>query len=146
MHGDKKNAPPMTIMTETHETTKCVDCGTLIDVNGDTLQDRTSCTKCGSRNRAHSVSIIESIAIRDGYGLKAKRPGEKRPYIEDLSLPDFSRSRNKLVHRERVIDRDNDSYFEKITDYQTEEVIHHCEEPLSQHQGHGSAKNKMGSS
>lgn len=57
-------------------------------------------------------------------------------------MPDYSYSREKHVHKQRVIDRDNDHYFEKVTDYETGEVIHHCEEPLSQHQGHGDAKRK----
>ena len=80
--------------------------------------------------------------MRDGWALKAKRPTEKRPYIEDMAIPDYSRSRKKVVHLQRVIDRDNDQYREKVTDYESGEIIHHCEEPLSQHQGHGSAKQK----
>jgi hypothetical protein len=44
--------------------------------------------------------------------------------------------------KERVIDREEDFYFERITDLETGEVIHHCEEPLSSHQGHGGAKAK----
>ena len=55
-----------------------------------------------------------------------------------MDLPDFNRTQAKMVHRVRVIDRDNDKYFERITDYQSSEVIHECEEPLSQHIGHGS--------
>ncbi len=85
---------------------------------------------------------METLVARDGLGFKAKRPSQKKPYVEDLSIPDYSYSRGKPVHRQRVIDRDNDHYFEKITDYETGEVIHHCEEPLSQHQGHGNAKRK----
>jgi|TARA_B110001450_G_C17324859_1_gene360958 hypothetical protein len=33
-----------------------------------------------------------------------------------------------------------DEYKEKVTDRETGEVIHHSEEPLSDHFGHGSAK------
>ena len=57
-------------------------------------------------------------------------------------MQDYSRSLEKLVHLERVIDRDNDQYFERVTDYETGEVIHHCKEPLSQHLGHGSDRQK----
>ena len=88
------------------------------------------------------MSIMETLVARDGLGLKAKRPGQKKPYVEDLSMPDYSYSHGKLVHRQRVIDRDTDQYFEKITDYENGEIIHHCEEPLSRHQGHGDAKRK----
>ena len=41
---------------------------------------------------------------------------------------------------ERVIDREKDSYKEIVTDPITGEVTHHCGEPLSKHQGYGSAK------
>jgi len=129
-------------MTEIHQTTECADCGAPIDDDSDAPDIRKSCSTCGSTRRIHNVSITETFVVRAGFGLKAKRPGQKKPYVEDLSMPDYSFSCGKLVHRQRVIDRDNDNYFEKITDYEAGEVIHHCEEPLSQHQGHGDAKRK----
>lgn len=129
-------------MTNTVETTECADCGAPITTDADATEMRRPCEECGSTKRAHSVSIVETLVVRDGYGLKAKRPGQKKPYVEDMSMPDYSHSRGKHVHKKRVIDRDNDQYFEKISDYETGEVIHHCEEPLSQHQGHGDAKRK----
>jgi phosphoribosylamine-glycine ligase len=32
------------------------------------------------------------------------------------------------------------SYYERVVDPETEEVLRHCEEPLSEHFGRGSAK------
>jgi hypothetical protein len=32
-------------------------------------------------------------------------------------------------------------YSETVKDEETDELLHHCEEPLDQHTGHGSAKN-----
>ena len=46
---------------------------------------------------------------------------------------------NKL---DRTIDRLNDRYTELITDPVTGKVIRSCDEPSSQHQGHGTAKRK----
>jgi len=129
-------------MANIQETTECADCGATIDSSADTPQERIPCAICGSTRRIYHVSITETLTIWDGFGMKAKRPGEKRPYVEDLSIPSFSHSKDKLVHRQRVIDRDNDKYLEKVTDYETGDVIHHCEEPLSKHQGHGSARQK----
>jgi hypothetical protein len=77
---------------------------------------------------------------RGGLGMKAKHLCEKRPHIETKDLPDHSTSRDKLVHREQIIDRENDLYFEQVTDYESGEVIHEIEEPLSQHLGHGTDK------
>jgi hypothetical protein len=76
--------------------------------------------------------------------VKAKRQGEKKPFIEDMGAPSFSHSRQKVVHRHRAIDRDNDLYVERVTDYETGEIIHECQEPLSSHINHGSAKKKPG--
>lgn len=129
-------------MSEIFETTECADCGAAIVNDSDASGTRIPCMICGSMKRIHNVSITDNIVARDGHGLKAKRPGQKKPYGEELSMPDYSYSREKPVLKQRVIDRDNDQYFEKVTDYETGEVIHHCEEPLSQHQGHGDAKRK----
>lgn len=129
-------------MKASADTIECADCGAEVDGSDDTPEQRITCSRCGSTKRNYHVSVSATVIARDGIGMKAKRPGEKKPYIEDLSAPDHSRSLGKLVHRARVIDRANDKYFEKITDYESGEVIHHCEEPLSQHQGHGSAKPK----
>jgi len=129
-------------MTDTKDTVKCANCGASIDCIGDTPDHRAPCMNCGSRKRIYSISINEKMVMRGGIGMSVKRPGGKRPYIEDRSVPDFSKSREKLVHREQVIDRDNDRYLERVKDYESGEVIHHCEEPLSEHRGHGSAKAK----
>jgi hypothetical protein len=88
--------------------------------------------------------VSETLTLRDGISTKAFHAGEKKPYVEDKGLPSYSHKLGKLVLHERVIDRDNDRYFERVTDYETGEVIHLREEPLSEHRGHGSAKKKPG--
>jgi hypothetical protein len=47
-----------------------------------------------------------------------------------------------LAKHERYISRGTDRYFEKVTMCETGEVVHECDEPLTDHQGHGSAKNR----
>ena len=86
------------------------------------------------------ASINEASTARDGIGFKAKRPGEGRPFIEDRAMPSYSFVKAKTVLREQIIDRDVDRYFERVTDYETGEVIHECDEALTKHRGHGSAK------
>jgi hypothetical protein len=55
----------------------------------------------------------------------------------------LQRNRSGSVgQHERVMDRNTDWYSETVTMRDTGEVIHRCEEPLSKHQGHGSAKPK----
>lgn len=43
------------------------------------------------------------------------------------------------MQRDLMIDRENDRYFERVVDPETGKVLRICEEPLSQHQGHGTA-------
>jgi len=72
--------------------------------------------------------------------MKGKHPEGKKPFIEQVSGDDYNRDIGEWRKLERVIDRDNDAYKEVITDPKTGKVIKHCEEPLSKHTGHGSAK------
>jgi hypothetical protein len=46
------------------------------------------------------------------------------------------------MNKSRVIDKKNTRYRETITDPQTGEVVFLCDEPLDEHQGHGSAKKR----
>jgi hypothetical protein len=46
---------------------------------------------------------------------------------------------------QRVIDRLANWYHERVTDPTTGAVVHECDEPLTQHRGHGSAKPKRDS-
>jgi hypothetical protein len=45
-----------------------------------------------------------------------------------------------LAHNHRVFDWGTDRYRELVILLNTGEVVHVCDEPLSQHRGHGSAK------
>lgn len=125
------------------DSVECGACGAAIDTSLDT-DGRAPCQVCGANLRNINVFVTESLVVRDGVGLKVKRAGERKPYVEDRGLPSFTHKFQKLVFRQVLIDRDNDWYSEKITDYETGEVLHECNEPLSQHQGHGSAKPKQG--
>ncbi len=121
---------------------ECSACGALIDTTLDTPVAQAWCPACGSSLRNFNCSIHESITVRDEVGVKVKRAGESRPFIEDRAVPVFSRDRQKLVREVRIIDRDNDQYSKTITDYETGEVIYQCDEPLSEHQGRGDARPK----
>jgi hypothetical protein len=72
---------------------------------------------------------------------KHKNP-EGKTLAEGLSGDDLHRKSGKWMKKERLINRAEDRYKEVITDPETGGVVHHCDEPLSQHRGHGSAKKK----
>lgn len=93
-----------------------------------------------------SVERVVGIDINQRYLERtADRYRDNIPHLElfagDLGVDRFV---FKVVHHQRLIDRDNDVYRETVTDYESGEIIYHCEEPLSEHQGHGSAKPKKG--
>jgi len=127
-------------MTEIEDSTECGECGSVIDTSKDTDSNRFPCQNCGSIKRLHTINIVEKILAVDGYGFIGKRPGKKKPFVEEISMPEYSYSKKKIVHKYRLIDRDNDKYAEKVTDYQSGKIVHQCEEPLKDHFGHGSAK------
>ena len=82
-----------------------------------------------------------SLAIRSRLGIKVKRPTQNKPFIEQRVGAHFHRDSGTWRKQERVINRDTDSYREVFTDADGREV-HRCEEPLSAHRGHGSAKKR----
>jgi hypothetical protein len=114
--------------------TTCSDCGCE-------LSELTCvCTKCGSKKKTFHLSVYEKITVREGVGMKVKRLGEKKPYFESLNIPSLFVRINKIVNRIRIIDRENDRYKEVVSQYEDGEIIHECDEKLSDHKGHGSAK------
>ena len=72
--------------------------------------------------------------------IQAKGFGKKKPHVELKQGPSHSYKLGKPVEHERLIDRGNDRYFEKVTDYESGDLIHQDDEPLSDHKGHGAAK------
>lgn len=130
-------------MTEFRVVTFCADCTVPLNTYEDTLENRAPCPKCGSTRRGHDLTAhLEGSGARIGIGFKAKRPGQKKPHVELKIGPSQSHKLDKPVEHERLIDRANDRYFEKVTNYETGELIHHADEPLSEHHGHGSAKKR----
>lgn len=130
-------------MTVQSQQTNCGNCGELLEESASLdPSDRRPCSKCGSVTRAHRITISETIHVKEMLGLKGKRPGQKKPFMEQKSGDDLHRKSdlwNKLI---RIIDRGNNWYKEEVTDPTTGEIIHKDEGPLSEHRGHGDARKK----
>lgn len=84
------------------------------------------------------------ISIYDGTRTKAYRAGSSKFYEDARSGPSYYRKGDQWHHLVRIIDRENDRYVEIIRVLDTNELISHIEEPLSQHIGHGGGKNQGG--
>lgn len=114
----------------------CKDCGQKL-----TIEDQV-CSNCGSKKKHIELSLEDKIGLHDQIGGKVKRPGSNKPTQEFKVGDDFHCKSGKWYYREMYIDRDKDQYKEIIKHKITGEIIHKCEEPLSEHRGHGSAKYK----
>jgi len=120
----------------------CARCGAPLSLDRaspETMSGQVCC--CTPRTHVATGALVGGEA-RIGVSLKARKPGEKKPHTELKHGPSFSTSRQKDVEHQRLIDRGRDQYFELVRDYETGEVLHQAEEPLSVHLGHGSAKKR----
>ena len=89
-----------------------------------------------------SISMGMKIDVT---GMRGKNPhltGKKKIPWEWTNIKTVRGDKGTPVQRFKLIDRANNQYEEVVTDLTTGKVIHECRERLSEHQGHGSAKNK----
>jgi hypothetical protein len=125
------------------DTVKCGNCGEeLTEQTNLNIENRIPCPQCGSLSRVYSAAIQETFHLRDKIGMKAKRGGKGKPFIETVTGEELHRKTGKWNHIERIIDHENNLYSETITDPDTGSIIHQCKELLSEHKNHGSAKKK----
>jgi len=119
----------------------CGECGQSINESPNVaVEDRQPCPLGESTDRLLEVFLTETFKIYSDLGLKYRRAGVKRPLSEQKHGDSFSTKLGRWMRRSRVIDRVNNRYFESVLDPQTGETMRHCDEPLSEHQRHGSAK------
>lgn len=65
---------------------------------------------------------------------------KKRDFEIKYSSSSFQKDKTGAVSRFRIIDKNNDRYVEKVIYTDTETIIRDCDEKLTEHWGHGSAK------
>jgi hypothetical protein len=133
-------------MSDIKQTTKCNDCGAwLEELPGTPVEERKPCPSCGSLSRKVEVTIQDTVTVREKLGVKTRHGSTGKPFYEADSGDDLHRKTGKWMKLERVVDRLKNWYREVIINPKTNEVVHKCEEPLSEHKGHGSAKRRRGS-
>src|SRR5713226_937583 len=101
---------------------------------------RVPCPHCGSLLRRFDVNMSDTVMLKSKLTAKGRHPGEKRPFIDQTVGDDLHRKTGRWMRLHRIVDRLRDWYHERVTDPATGEVVHECEEPLSAHTSHGSAK------
>ena len=125
-------------MTEVVSKITCDKCGYELQEN------QKVCPNCSSEEKTIHISVHEEVHIATCERMKIKDtqlPSNKKLRLDVLQGSVKSEiTPNKHVKIKRIIDKNNNSYYEHVEDYNGT-VLHHCEEPLSEHYGHGSAKN-----
>ncbi len=101
----------------------------------------TACPSCGSAKRTVALSLRGTVTPHSGRHLKARhgQPGRVAPHLEIVAGADQFRETGEWRQVERVIDRENDRYTERIVDADGN-VVREVDEPLSRHTGRGAAK------
>ncbi|MFT3916567.1 MAG: hypothetical protein QM704_21555 [Anaeromyxobacteraceae bacterium] len=99
---------------------------------------------CGETARTIHEEIGDHCHAHDRVGFKVKQPGKKDPVLEGLSGDEIRKATGGWVKKDRLIDREHDRYVEHVVDIETGEVLRNCDEPLSEHVGHGSDKPRTG--
>lgn len=130
-------------------TVACGSCGESLDelTNLDPAR-RQPCPKCASLSRKMFVGVSGEMppphsSLR-AKGRHAGATGKRKHFIETFTGADWSHRLQRFVRKVRILDRDNDRYVEKVVDPETGEVLRDVSEPLSEHQGRGSARSQEG--
>ncbi len=127
------------------EIIKCLKRGTIL--NDTPEENRKPCPQCGSKLR--NIEVVATVTAKSYVSLEFKhkdptKSGKAKVLAEGFNGYKYSHGQQKNVSKQMLIDRKDDIYREIISDPETKEVIHKCEESLRQHQGHGSAKLSRG--
>ena len=123
----------------------CTDCGEPLDEEVYSTPENLPCPNCGSKKQTVTLSFSENSNLQFKESLRGKvkditKMGKDKLRKDFFTGDDLHRKSGKWYKKDRCIDKENDQYKETVVDPETGEVIHHCEEPLSEHHGHGSAK------
>lgn len=134
-------------MEQVNQNIRCTDCGMILPLEWVPVCSQQCCPGCGSPNQTINIDINDPIKIEVHACMDAKEkdillPSSKNPRKHIFSGDDVRKIDGKWMEKERVIDKDKNYYKEIVTDPSNREIIHFNEEPLSEHQGHGSAKKK----
>jgi hypothetical protein len=100
------------------------------------------CPACGDSRKTWPVELAAKVEVRTSMALRARHglPGKIKPFLKEKISDSYSTARKKWMHREQLADAENNHYHELVTDPETGEVIHECDEPLDQHRRRGCAK------
>lgn len=110
----------------------CTNCGAEIDTSKDQLTGTRNPCPCGSLARTKNLTVSDSLNIDTRFSttFRQRVMGVVKKII--LSGDSFTKKTKTWAKRNYVVDKINNWYSETVTDSDGK-VIHHCSEPLDQH-------------
>src|SRR5690554_5554839 len=106
-----------------------------------------ACPRCGNTdsknympNLSNGIKLTQEIKI---VKKDVTKPSKKSKVFEMKIRDEKPQKDGSTAMFRRIIDKENDNYQELVVINETGEIKHKCNEPLSEHQGHGSAKDKQ---
>ncbi|NCI51320.1 hypothetical protein GWC95_15435 [Sediminibacterium roseum] len=105
---------------------------------------KTPCAVCGHTVKSIEISIDDSLLVKEDVMIKKidpKLPSKKKVLSTTQSGDEYHRNSGTWQERTRIIDRENNLYYEKIENKEIN-FSKEVSEKLTDHQGHGSAKKK----
>ena len=122
----------------------CPRCGHTLKtygvVHNATAKGTASMSKTVGKNLSATAKGRAGVRAKARSG-EAGKPGGK-PWLTTMSEPSWSRDRQKWLHREKTENRQDNRYTEVVKDPDTGEIVYEVDEPLTDHRGHGSARQK----
>ena len=120
---------------------KCNQCDSHFDVIVG-FEKSMLCPVCDANDWDYNVTEEEKKQLRHKVKLKERNKKGEKPFRETTSGDELYKKTNKWQQIERIVNRQDDVYYEKITDIETGEVIKEVYEKLSEHKSHGADKKR----
>jgi len=126
-------------------------CGIVLKEPVDISEEkRQPCPECGSLSRAKNLKLSDETTVKDFIDIKKKSeephkfPSRKKQRVHLQQGDQINHETGKWISKVWRVDKDISPawYTEILIDTETGKIIKHVEEPLDQHQGHGSDKKK----
>src|SRR6266496_4905998 len=117
-------------MSDVSRNAYCGECGCAMDESPSLdPADRPPCSECGSQSRQYRMHLADNaVSVHSHLSLRARTPGERRPFMEQKAGDSFFVARQKWMQLRQVVDRRNNRYFNQVHDPETGEVVRYEDE------------------
>ena len=135
------------LMTHTTTFQFCKKCQSPLPANWLSSDNTDPCPSCGSLARDIRIGVELDLSSLPHYGTRIRSkdpslPSKQKLRYDQFVGEEFTKSTGAWSTKVRVIDKDDDYYRERVVDQATGHILTDQEGRLSDHIGHGSAKQK----